>query len=69
MVETFQAEGMEEWEGACSVAVQFRKHVAKNLKFHSLLSSDSLTLWQELRIVSHWPHLPFRTRILISSEF
>lgn len=39
VVETFQAEGIEEWEGACSVAIQFRKHAAKNLKFHALLSS------------------------------
>lgn len=39
VVETFQAEGIEEWEGACSVAVEFRKHAAKNLKSHALLSS------------------------------
>lgn len=39
MVETFQAEGIEEWAGACSVAIQFRKHAAKTLKFHALLSS------------------------------
>lgn len=39
VVETFQAEGIEEWEGACSVALQFRKQAAKNLKFHALLSS------------------------------